>query len=64
MNEQQEAKPEILDASGRPARKQIDDKCPRCRAPKEKRVVSGGFGRNRHDVCSQCGYSFEELTVV
>jgi hypothetical protein len=41
-----------------------DTRCPNptCRAGKEKRVKSAGFG-SPHDVCSQCGYEWAELTV-
>lgn len=36
--------------------------CPQCRAGKDRRVRSGGFGAF-HDVCGQCGFEFEERTV-
>ena len=52
----------ILDASGRPARQKVDTRCPRCYAPRERRVLSAGFGPV-HDVCGQCGYDFEERTL-
>lgn len=34
-----------------------DDTCPRCRAGKERRVASCGFGEP-HPVCGQCGHEF------
>lgn len=37
-----------------------DERCPQCRAWKDKRTASG-FGQ-RFDICSQCGYEFEEFT--
>lgn len=35
------------------------DKCPRCRAGKEHREPTGGFGGPPHDVCKRCGFEFE-----
>lgn len=55
----------ILDPSGRPARLKnlrVDDHCPKCGAPAERRVLSGGFGYP-HDVCGNCGHDFEERTI-
>lgn len=52
----------LVDATGRPARKPADGKCPRCHAAKDRRVLSGGFGEP-HDVCGVCGYEFEERTL-
>lgn len=37
-----------------------EDTCPVCKAARESRVPSG-FGQS-HDVCSKCGYEFEEDT--
>jgi uncharacterized protein (DUF983 family) len=51
----------IVDASGRPARA-ASAACPRCQAGRDKRVASGGFGRP-HDVCGECGYEWQNLTV-
>ena len=48
--------PQILNASGRPARPRIEDKCPRCGRGPEVRVPSSGFGV-AHPVCS-CGYEW------
>lgn len=58
----------IVDPQGKPARASIDTRCPRCKVEcpegdKRKRVPSGGFGKNVHDVCRACGYEFEGLTV-
>ena len=39
-----------------------DDRCPRCKAGTDKRVASAGFG-NPHDVCSRCGFEWEEFTL-
>jgi ribosomal protein L37AE/L43A len=50
----------LLDATGRPVRPSTD--CPRCGAEKSKRVASAGFGAP-HDVCRECGYEWEGLTV-
>ena len=36
-----------------------DGSCPTCRAEKEQRVLSGGFGRP-HEVCGRCGFEFVE----
>lgn len=35
-----------------------DEKCPNCRAGKEKRQPSAGFGADIHPVCSNCGHEF------
>ena len=42
----------------------IEDRvlCPACGAAAEKRVASGGFGRNVRDVCGVCGHEFTEYT--
>jgi hypothetical protein len=65
-----DAPPTILDGRGKPARASVETpRCPRCRveSPKgdeSKRVRSGGFGDDVHDVCLKCGYEFlGELTV-
>lgn len=55
-------RPQIVDASGKPARKATDTNCPKCKAPASRRVLSSGFGEP-HDVCGQCGYEFEERTL-
>jgi uncharacterized protein (DUF983 family) len=52
----------IVDAQGKPARRAIDTRCPRCHASKDQRVLSGGFGAP-HDVCGHCGHEFEERTL-
>lgn len=52
--------PTILNPQGQPARA-ASSACPRCAAPKEKRVLSAGFG-DPHDVCSVCGHDFDERT--
>lgn len=39
-----------------------DERCPRCSAGTDARVVSQTFGP-LHDVCGRCGYEFRELTV-
>ena len=36
--------------------------CPQCGANGDKRVESGGFGRQVRDVCGVCGYEFQEHT--
>lgn len=59
----------IVDPQGRPARREATEPlCPRClqASPKgdaTKRTRSSGFGGDVHDVCVQCGYDFDELTV-
>jgi transposase-like protein len=53
----------ILDASGQPARRRAATHCPKCGATPELRVASGGFGAHVRDVCSRCGYQFDERTV-
>ena len=53
--------PKILGPDGKAARK-ANEACPRCGAGRNKREASAGFGAP-HDVCSQCGYEWEELTV-
>ena len=62
--------PVLLDGSGRPARKAIEVvRCPRCQVQcppgdTTRRVRSGGFGADVHDVCVACGYDWiGELTV-
>lgn len=37
-----------------------DDKCPQCRAGKDKRVRGTGFGASKEVVCGACGHSFGE----
>jgi uncharacterized protein (DUF983 family) len=49
--------PMIVAPDGRPARKTKDDRCPRCRAGKDKRCPSSGFGQPI-PVCIVCGYEF------
>lgn len=41
----------LVDASGRRARKAKDDKCPKCGAGPDKRVMSGGFGQTPYPIC-------------
>ena len=57
-----DAKPTIVAPDGRPARQTVSADCPSCRAPKNKRVLSSGFG-HPHDVCGVCGHDFEERTI-
>lgn len=52
--------PKIISTEPKPLPK--DDRCPRCRAGREKRVASAGFGQP-HDVCNVCGYEWEEFTL-
>ena len=52
----------LVDGQGRPARQAQDPRCPRCRANRDKRVLSAGFGEP-HDVCGQCGYEWQERTL-
>jgi ribosomal protein L37AE/L43A len=47
----------IVDPHGQPARRREDTSCPKCRAPKDRRVASGGFG-TPHAVCGACGHDF------
>jgi len=54
----------LVNADGRPVRRALNAACPRCGAEPRRRVTSGGFGRGVHDVCGQCGYDFDELTVA
>lgn len=56
------SKPVILGADGKPAPKVDRSACPGCGADRSKRVASGGFGEP-HDVCRECGYEWQELTV-
>lgn len=37
-----------------------DDRCPTCRAPKDRRVNTGGFGAVSVVVCEACGHEFKE----
>lgn len=59
---EQDAKPVIVDPSGRPARKSISTDCPACGAAKAKRRLSSGFG-SPHDICGECGHDFDERTI-
>ena len=61
MNETPPPRPPLVDVRGKPIA--TDTRCPQCKADAKKRVPSANFGTNRHDVCSQCGFEFEELTV-
>lgn len=61
----------IVDPSGRPAREALrqDDRCPQCGADcpegdETRRRKSGGFGNNVRDLCRQCGFRFDVLTVT
>ena len=48
--------PAILDAQGKPVRRQaVDTTCPSCGAGESKRVASCGFGIRR-PCCSVCGF--------
>ena len=62
MTPDPERPPVIVNPQGQPARKAMDTACPQCRAPKERRVLSAGFGAP-HDVCGVCGHDFEERTL-
>lgn len=54
-----EVAPTILDAGGRPVKRQtISHDCPRCGAGPRKRVKSGAFGIAAHPVCLTCGYEW------
>lgn len=55
--------PVIVDPSGKPARRRQDQHCPGCGAGPDRRVASGGYGNQVHDVCSRCGHDFEESTT-
>ena len=57
----EETAPVIVDPQGRPARRDVDRRCPQCGAGPERRTKSAGFGMP-HDVCRQCGHEFKELT--
>lgn len=59
MSEQLQRQPGIVLTDPKPLPK--DTHCPRCRASADKRMLNTGFG-NPHDVCSVCGYEFEERT--
>ena len=51
----------LVDPQGRPvaSRHAVEDtRCPQCRAPKERRVKSCGFGLPS-TLCGQCGYDFQ-----
>jgi hypothetical protein len=60
MSEPTPVTTKILGADGRPLPPR-DRTCPRCKAGPERRRLSSGFG-DPHDLCSQCGYEFEERT--
>lgn len=49
----------LVDASGRPARKSTDTRCPQCGAGHEKRIASSGFGP-AHPCCSRCGFEWKD----
>ena len=57
-----EHRTQIVDPSGRPARKAQSTDCPGCSAPKAKRRLSSGFGAP-HDICGECGFDFPERTI-
>ena len=52
----------IVDAQGKPARHAIDTRCPTCRSL--TRRLSGGFGPDVHDLCADCGYSFDGVRTA
>lgn len=57
--------PIVSDAAPEPV---VVDACPQCKAEcpegdTKTRRRSGGFGRNVRDVCVNCGFTFEVLTV-
>lgn len=39
-----------------------DMPCPRCRAAADRRVPSGGFGKNLRTLCGKCGYDLGART--
>lgn len=50
----------VLGPDGKPARTRTqrdDGRCPQCKAPREARVPSGGFG-DRVPICGRCGHEF------
>ena len=53
--------PAIVGTDGRPLRRPQanTDACPECRAGKDQRVPSCGFG-TPHEVCQKCGHEFKE----
>ena len=53
----EQARPPILDATGKPARAATTASCPQCGAGPDRRVASGGFGLP-HPVCASCGYEW------
>lgn len=55
------APPTIVDPQGRPARSPASRACPACGST--KRVLSGGFGADVHDLCAVCGHDFAERTL-
>lgn len=60
MNETElDASSPIVDPSGRPAREALkkSKNCPRCGAGPEKRIASGGFGKEPHPICP-CGHEW------
>jgi rubredoxin len=62
MSEQPFNAPRIVGADGRPIERPLDpDRCPECRAGREKRMNAAGFGPPRI-VCSGCGYLYEGAT--
>ena len=54
---------QIVGPDGEPARwGRVSTVCPNCHASQAKRIASGGFGPDLHDVCGVCGWEFEEYT--
>lgn len=49
----------LTDPPALPGRRK-DDRCPRCKAGRDKREASSGFGASITDVCGVCGYEFSE----
>jgi ribosomal protein L37AE/L43A len=37
-----------------------DERCPACKAPKERRINAGGFGHFSLVLCEACGHEFKD----
>lgn len=47
----------LVDPNGKPIKSLKDSPCPKCGAPPNKRVASGGFG-DTYLICTNCAYDF------
>lgn len=40
-----------------------DERCPQCRAGKDRRIETSSFGTHREVICEECGYQFPEQAL-